>query len=266
MAETLVTNKARWTLHEFTPLILFTSLAVFVYASGYVFGWWEPIIATIFSIGLLCVSFYLLFVSLGRKRKSTLFAVLKNDKLLGIEVWMRKPLEHKWLGKMDQGKNKVNLAELEEFKFDNIMGTRVLTLVTKNGSGYIPLRLASMLEIKNYLGEAVLGGKKKIRLQNKNDLTELQKYVYLPESKTLEEFLKIGKVTIRNTKDKPVEETTPVAESVSPVAEMNNHRQVIKLNYDRFVKLPTDDHEYVDNIRNPLSDSTKDGKIVIELD
>lgn len=157
----LVTHKAKWNFQEILPIIILGALGLFGVFQGITqaFTLAGSIITAVVGFGL---ALYIISISSSRKWKSTLFARLTEDKNLNIEVWMRKPIEDKWVGKLDEGKNKAKLANINGVKIETIRGTRVLAIKTNEGRLlYIPIRLAETDELKSFISKAVahVGGK-----------------------------------------------------------------------------------------------------------
>jgi hypothetical protein len=161
MDNILVTHKAKWNFQEILPIIILGGLGLF--------GVFQGIIQSITLAGSIIIAvvgfglaLYVIAISSSRKWKSTLFARLTEDEDLNIEVWMRKPIEDKWAGKLDEGKNKLQLATISSVKVENVRGTPVIALKAKDKRPlYIPVRLAETDELRSFISKAVAlkGGK-----------------------------------------------------------------------------------------------------------
>jgi len=168
----LVTNKAKWNFQELLPIIILSGVGLYGVFQGITqaFALYGAITTAVIGFGLAA---YITAISTSRKWKSTLFARLTDDKNLNIEVWMRKPMEDKWVGKLDEGKNKAKLANINGVKIETIRGTRVLALKTKeNRLFYIPKRLAETDELKAFISKAVAQAGGKLTFENKEQAKE----------------------------------------------------------------------------------------------
>lgn len=161
MNNILVTNKAKWNFQEILPVIILGAIGLFGVFQGITqsITLAGSIIIAVIGFGL---AFYVVAISSSRKWKSTLFARLTEDEDLNIEVWMRKPIEDKWSGKLDEGKNKLQLAKINSVKMEIVRGTPVIVLKAKDKRPlYIPVRLAETDELRAFISKAVAlkGGK-----------------------------------------------------------------------------------------------------------
>ena len=172
MENVTVTSRARWTFQEILPLVITFGIGLvglFFGITGYfIIG--GAVMTAVAGFGLFL---FLIYTNLKRKRKSTLFAVLGNDKNFNIEVWMKKPMKDKWLGKLDKGKNKGKLALLRNIKMETIRGTRVIVLQLQNNSPvYVPVRLAQTDAMRKYLADVVKSKGGKVAFESKANAAE----------------------------------------------------------------------------------------------
>lgn len=175
MSEKLISSRAKWNLQEIIPVIIVLGLGLLaLYA--YISELWPSELAIIGMIVGFGLVVYLFGLNFNRKRKSTLFADLKNDDKFGISIWMRKPLKHKWNGKLDKGNNEASLANTRFVVMDSIMSTRVMVFNTGKGKNlYVPVRLVTENEeARLYLIEAVEALGNQLKFKNKEDKSEFE--------------------------------------------------------------------------------------------
>lgn len=245
MTNRIITQKARWNFQEIIPLI-----ALYGFTLGNVIA----IIVDPENMGLpltgaivfVILATWILIVSFKRKRNSTLYAKLGDDKNLNIEVWMRKPIEDKWRGRMDKGKNKSKLANIIEVRFETLKGTRIITFLTKEGKSFdLPTRLAALTPIKEYLGLAVT---KAGELSFKQDewAEEFAKYVIKPKAGAEEalsegiddelSFLEAEDGEVAENYSEGVKTATEEAAEANKAALSMATKAIIKVDYSAFVK------------------------------
>lgn len=237
----IVVNKAPWTLQETIPIIVLYACAVLSLIGGFLTEVIVPALGIIGAVAAGGIATYVLTVSAGRKKKSTLIAELHDDKDLTIEVVMVNPQQHKWRNKLDRGNNIVKLSRMRSVKFDKILGTRIMTIQTGGGKNlYLPLRLAEMEEIKDYLGLAVAQNSK-IKFDKKEWAEEFTSYVNIPEDKDAEEFFSTAEVieeeVIEEVDQEPLPEGTYAP--VEPLEAPEKVKNAIRLSYDRFRRKST---------------------------
>jgi hypothetical protein len=222
MSEKIVSARAKWVLQEIIPVILTLGIGLLSLFLGITetFTLSGAIIGMVVGFGLMI---YLLFENGKRKRRSTLFANLKNDENHNISVWMRKPNKDKWKGKLDEGKNSGDLAETSYITFEDVLGTRVAVIsLRKDKKVYIPTRLIEDNdETRLYLVDAIAKAGDKVKFKNKVD------------SENFSALLVGNKITPKQTA------TTEVAQ---PSEEWKKKKKVTEKEYaktsDKAVELP----------------------------
>lgn len=237
MEQKLISNKASWSFQEILPILIAIGLGI----GGIFLGITETftingaIITAVVGFGL---ALYVFTISSRRKWKSTLFAELSYDKNYNVSVWMRKPIEDKWTGKLDKGKNTGRLSRIDSIKLETIRGTRVLNISTLDKKPiYIPTRFLNNDEMKNYLAAAVAESKGKIKFDSKEQATEFAKLI--AGAKAVNRDTDIGTV------DPTLEEkrkTLPAAEEKLIVDSEKEHvpaKPVKKLGYGQYKKAGT---------------------------
>ena len=177
METVLITNKAKWSFQEILPILISSAIGL----GGIFLGITQALTlsgAIIMAVVGFGLALYVYAISSGRKKKSTLFAKMTDDKNLNIEVWMKKPIEDKWGGKLDKGKNTGKLARITSVKIETIRGTRVLSFKTLDGRPiWIPVRLAETDEVKEFIAKAVARRGGKLAFENKEQASEFAKLI-----------------------------------------------------------------------------------------
>jgi hypothetical protein len=279
-------------MQEIVPIIVMYGVAVLSAIGGFITEAVAPAVGIIGIVSLGGLATYVLIESARRKKNSTLYAKLADDKNLTIEVWMRKPIKDKWRGKLDEGKNTAKLANIVGVKFDKVMGTRVMTILTKGGKPlYVPIRLAQEDAVKDYLGLAV-SRNSKLKFDEKEWAEEFAKYVNLPKEEDAEKFFAEAVDIEEPEAVETDEEELPLPENIyaeeekvgpvlpeAPVAE----REVVSFDYSRFRRKSTsesigdalekadqpvvEEEKEVFNLDSlMLDDLSKTSKVVINLD
>lgn len=174
MNSKIVSSKAKWTMQELLPIVITFGiglLGVFFGITTY-FALYGAIITAVVGFGLAVMIAY---ISFNRKRKSTLFAVLADDKNYNIEVWMRKPLKYKWQGKIDKGKNRGAITKIVHVEMESLQGTRIIVCLLPNRKTlYLPVRLVENDEVRKYVAEGIQKAGGHMRFKTKDNATEFR--------------------------------------------------------------------------------------------
>lgn len=175
MSKKIVFGRASWTLGELLPIILTLGFGLLSLSTVFT-EMWPVELARIGMIVGFGLTIYLVIVNWNRKRKSTIFAELENDDKYNVSVWMRKPLKHKWNGKLDHGENKGALLDTKRISMISVMSTRVIMFhLADNKQLYVPVRLLQEnREARLYIVEAVEALGKKLKFTNNKDKEEFE--------------------------------------------------------------------------------------------
>lgn len=238
----IIKHKAPWTLQETIPIVVLYAGAILSAIGGLLTETIAPALGWIGLVTLGFIATYVLVVGAGRKKKSMLIAELSDDKDLTIEVIMVKPQQHKWRNKLDRGNNIVRLGKISSVKFDKVLGTRIMTIVTSDKDKkvlYLPLRLAEVPEIKDYLGLAVARNSK-IKFEKKEWATEFATYVNLPEDDVVKKHEETAPVIETEEVEEVTEETNEEQYGPGYGLEIpEKEKEVIRLTYERFRRKST---------------------------
>jgi hypothetical protein len=177
---TTVVNRARWTFGELLPVVVFGGLGFLGVFLGITeqFTLSGAIITAVVGFGLTA---YVIGMSSGRKRKSTLYAKFENDEDYTLSVWMKKPIKEKWNEKIDEGKNTTKLMDVTSIKMETIRSnksasggaTRVIRLdAGKKKPMYVPIRIAQTDAVRKYIAEAIEKKGGKVAFDNTADAKE----------------------------------------------------------------------------------------------
>lgn len=182
MEKVTIVDRAKWNFQELIPIVIFVGLGLLGIYMGIVgtFSLFGMISTIVVGFGL---SLFIFYTSFSRKKNSTMYAELGNDKNYNISIWMKKPLKDKWQGKVDKGKNKGKLALVNKVVMESITdkrsakggSTRTIKFELDNEKPvYLPTRLAKRDAVRTYVADAIKERGGKVSFDSKADLKEFQ--------------------------------------------------------------------------------------------
>jgi hypothetical protein len=227
---TTVVNRARWTFGELLPVVIFGALGFLGVFLGITeqFTLSGAIITAVVGFGLTA---YVIGMSSGRKRKSTLYAKFENDDDYTLSVWMKKPIKEKWNEKIDEGKNITKLMDVTSIKMETIRSnksasggaTRVIRFdAGKKKPMYVPIRIAQTDAVRKYIAEAIEKKGGKVAFDNTADAKEFTAILTGTEyERTAADEKDVPKVTAKAKDVKPRAVAAPVEDDTNDDTEEN---------------------------------------------
>lgn len=154
-SSTTVSVKAPWLLTEILPILIFAGLAVASLVAGFTGG--TPWTAALVGAGLALILVLVIFlVSKKRKKNSTLFATYSTEGDRLLNVWMVKPMQDKWNGRLDEGRNKSPLGLASRVEYKVYGGTPVFQFTSSSGKTVaVPQRLLEHPDVFQFVKETV---------------------------------------------------------------------------------------------------------------